>query len=68
MSDITAPLEVDELTAEWFSAALDADVQRVEVLERHSGTTGRARARFGHRPAGDGVRQAPPFDAAQRAL
>ena len=40
---LAVPLEVDELTAEWFSAAFGRDVERVEVLDRHSGTTGRAR-------------------------
>jgi hypothetical protein len=37
------PLEVDELTPEFMSWALDTDVATVAVLDRHSGTTGRAR-------------------------
>ena len=36
------PLEVDDLTPEWMSDAMDADVDTVTVLDRHSGTTGRA--------------------------
>ena len=37
------PSSVDELTPDWFSAVLDAPVDAVEVLDAHSGTTGRAR-------------------------
>ncbi len=40
---VSIPVDVDDLTAEWFSAALDADVRSVKILDRHSGTTGRAR-------------------------
>jgi hypothetical protein len=36
------PLEVADLTAPWLSEALGADVDSVEVLDHHSGTTGRA--------------------------
>lgn len=36
------PVEVSELTPEWLSEAMDADVTTVTVLDRHSGTTGRA--------------------------
>jgi hypothetical protein len=36
------PVDVDDLTPEWMSRALDADVTSVTVLDRHSGTTGRA--------------------------
>ena len=36
------PVEVDDLTPEWMSDAMDADVDSVTVLDRHSGTTGRA--------------------------
>ncbi len=38
-----SPLEVGDVTAEWLSAVLDAPVTAVEVLDAHSGTTGRAR-------------------------
>lgn len=37
------PIEVADLTPETMSALLDAPVQSVEVLDAHSGTTGRAR-------------------------
>ena len=40
------PTEVDELTPAWFSEVLDSDVKDVEVLDAHSGTTGRARVRL----------------------
>jgi Phosphotransferase enzyme family len=36
------PLEVSDLTAEWFSTALGIDVATVTVLDQNSGTTGRA--------------------------
>jgi Phosphotransferase enzyme family len=36
------PVDVDDLTAEWMSDAMDTDVTSVTVLDRHSGTTGRA--------------------------
>ena len=37
------PSHTDELTPEWFTEASARPVQRVEVLDAHSGTTGRAR-------------------------
>lgn len=40
------PAQVDELTAEWFSQALDCHVDAVEIVDAHSGTTGRARVRL----------------------
>jgi thiamine kinase-like enzyme len=40
------PTQVSELTAEWFSQVLHTDVHAVEVLDAHSGTTGRARVRL----------------------
>ena len=36
------PVEVEELTPAWLSEAMDAEVTAVTVLDRHSGTTGRA--------------------------
>jgi hypothetical protein len=62
------PLEVDELTPEWLSDAMDAEVTSVTVLDRHSGTTGRAHlALTGHQsiPATVFAKLAP-FDAGQR--
>ena len=37
------PLDIGDLTAAWFGAVLDRDVASAEVLDRSSGTTGRAR-------------------------
>jgi hypothetical protein len=37
------PVEVDDVTPAWLSEVLDLDVVGVEVCDRHSGTTGRAR-------------------------
>ncbi|MET0901462.1 MAG: phosphotransferase [Mycobacterium sp.] len=37
------PSAVDELTPEWFGEVLHAPVHTVDVLDAHSGTTGRAR-------------------------
>ena len=36
------PLDVTDLTAQWFSTALELDVTSVTVLDQSSGTTGRA--------------------------
>jgi hypothetical protein len=62
------PLEVDELTPEWLSDAMDADVESVTVLDRHSGTTGRAHlALTGHASLPPTVfAKLAPFDAGQR--
>jgi Phosphotransferase enzyme family len=62
------PVDVDELTPAWLSYAMDAEVTTVTVLDRHSGTTGRARlALTGHPsiPATVFAKLAP-FDVAQR--
>ena len=40
------PASVEELTPAWLSEALGAAVDGVEVLDAHSGTTGRARLRL----------------------
>ncbi len=45
------PAEVTELTAEWFSQILDTDVTAVDVIEAHTGTTGRALVRLTARGA-----------------
>ncbi len=39
----TIPATVDDLTPDWIGAVLRADVERVEVLDAHSGTTGRVK-------------------------
>ena len=67
---LALPRTVDDLTAEWFSGTLDLDVTEATVLDRSSGTTGRARVALG----GDATVPAtvfvklPPFDERQRAL
>jgi thiamine kinase-like enzyme len=43
---VNIPAEVDDLTPSWFSEALGERVTGVEVLDAHSGTTGRARVRL----------------------
>ena len=37
------PARVEDLTPEWFSEILDRPVRSVDILDAHSGTTGRAR-------------------------
>ena len=62
------PVELDDLTAPWFADALGRDVTKVEILDRHSGTTGRARCALHGEPAlPDTVFvKLAPFDATQR--
>jgi hypothetical protein len=65
---VTLPGEVDDLTAVWFSGVLEREVTEVAVLERTSGTTGRARVALGGEPdvpATVFVKLAP-FDERQR--
>lgn len=62
------PASVDELTPTWFSDVLGADVSSVEVIDAHSGTTGRAKVRL---TADADVPETlfvklQPFDQAQR--
>ena len=40
------PTDVTDLTPEWFSHVLEADISGVEILDAHTGTTGRARVRL----------------------
>lgn len=37
------PLEIEQLTPSWFTEVLQRDVAAAELLDRHTGTTGRAR-------------------------
>jgi phosphotransferase family enzyme len=69
------PVDVDDVTPEWLSNVLEVDVLAVEVLDRHSGTTGRARIGVTYADAGADARgtfppslfvKLPPFDEAQR--
>ncbi|SRR5579871_1477374 len=63
-------MEVSELTPAWFSEVLDAPVTGVEVIDAHSGTTGRARVRLSYGRASAGAELAfvklSPFDPRQR--
>jgi len=68
--DVPIPVEIAELTPEWFGGVLPWAVRRVEVLEAHSGTTGRARVALdcgGEGPSTLFVKLAP-FDERQRAF
>ncbi|MDQ1385655.1 MAG: hypothetical protein QOG65_3034 [Actinomycetota bacterium] len=62
------PLDVDDLTPEWFSSALQRDVATATVVDRSSGTTGRAQVAL----TGDATVpptvfvKLPPFDERQR--
>jgi aminoglycoside phosphotransferase (APT) family kinase protein len=64
------PQQVDALTPEFFSSVLACEVERVELLDHHSGTTGRARfALRGDRNVPPTVFvKLPPFDERQRAF
>ncbi len=67
---VPIPSEVGELTAGWFSRVLDCDVSAVDVIDAHSGTTGRARVRL---TAGSAVPETlfvklQPFAQDQREL
>jgi hypothetical protein len=62
------PLDVADLTAEWFSEILGRDVENVDLLDHHSGTTGRAHVAL---RGGPGVPptlfvKLAPFDEKQR--
>jgi hypothetical protein len=67
---VQLPVEVEDVDAAWLSGVLGARVTRVDVVARHSGTTGRARLALVH----DGGAQVPrhvfvklaPFDERQR--
>ncbi len=64
------PLDVADLTPEWFSAVLERDVRTATVVDRSSGTTGRAQVVLtgdATVPASVFVKLAP-FDDAQRAF
>ncbi len=70
MHGVLLPLDIESLTPEFFTEALGAHVQRVTVLDRSSGTTGRARVALAGEsslPATAFVKLAP-FDERQRAF
>jgi Phosphotransferase enzyme family len=64
------PASVEELTPAWFGAVLGAEVTGVDVIDAHSGTTGRARIRL-EGPGPDGPASVfvklQPFDPDQRS-
>jgi hypothetical protein len=69
-SRVSLPVEVDDLTAHWFSDVFDREVAEVTVIDRSSGTTGRARVAL-HGDAGVPASvfvKLPPFGEQQRAL
>ena len=70
MAAAVIPVEVEDLTPAWFSDVLGAKVSGVEVVDAHSGTTGRVRVRLTH---GGSVPEhlfvkLAPFDPRQRAF
>lgn len=67
---MSLPRDVDDLTAAWFAEALDLDVTGVTVLDRHTGTTGRARVALTGAPAVPATVfvKLPPFGESQRRL
>ncbi len=64
------PLELQELTATWFTSVLSAEVHTATIEDAHSGTTGRARVRL----VGDPTLpetvfvKLAPFDVGQRSF
>ena len=71
------PDRPEAITPEWLTAVLGkslpgVEITRVEVIDRHSGTTGRARLRVEHASGSAGPEtmfvKLPPFEAAQRQL
>jgi hypothetical protein len=65
---VPIPAAVDEVTPAWLSDVLDTEVTAVEVVDAHSGTTGRAKIRIesaGALPDTLFVKL-QPFDAGQR--
>lgn len=71
MTSVRVPVDVDELTPAWLSAALGTKVTGATVLDRHSGTTGRVRlaVRYADELAGRPSTlfvKLPPFDERQR--
>lgn len=66
---MTIPAIIDEVTPEWLSEVLDTAVSSVEVVDAHSGTTGRARIAVRGAGLPDTLFvKLQPFDADQRAF
>ena len=77
MSSAPFPIGPDAVTPAWLSASFatsfpGADVTGVDVLDQHSGTTGRLRLRLTYAPGPVGPAtvfvKLPPFDESQRKL
>jgi hypothetical protein len=62
------PLDVADLTAKWFSEILERAVDEVDVLDHHSGTTGRAHVALRGEPGVPATVfvKLAPFDERQR--
>src|SRR3954469_19731360 len=62
------PLDVADLTAEWFTEILGRDVETVDLLDHHSGTTGRAHVALRGAPGVPATLfvKLAPFDERQR--
>ena len=67
---LSLPVEVDDLTADWFSEVFDRDVTEAIVLDRSTGTTGRARVELRGAPQvpASVFVKLPPFGEQQREL
>jgi len=66
---LAIPADVADLTPAWFTRALGEPVRAVEVLDAHSGTTGRARVRLHSANLPDTVFvKLQPFTPEQRAF
>jgi hypothetical protein len=67
---VNIPTEVDELDASWFSEALGRGVIEATIVDRSSGTTGRARVELRGEPTlpASVFVKLPPFGTEQRAL
>ncbi len=74
---LTIPDRPESITAEWLTEALASSlpgvqVARVDILDQHSGTTGRLRLRLEYAPGPTGPEtvfvKLPPFDVTQREL
>ncbi|HEY5699695.1 MAG TPA: phosphotransferase [Acidimicrobiales bacterium] len=77
MNRVEIPDRPEAVTAAWLTEALapslpDLDVTGIEVLDQHSGTTGRLRLGLEHAPGHDGPESVfvklAPFDESQRRL
>ena len=64
------PVELDELSAPWFASVLGRDVTDATVIDRSSGTTGRAQVALRGEPGlpASVFVKLPPFDEKQRAF